>query len=89
MAATASANAGNVRPLACDELKIVNPHLGKITAAGADDVQKPDVLARLALPDWESQLRHLLGDTSDTIAANKANNARLDALCQGTHPITP
>jgi hypothetical protein len=90
-AATVSPNGSRqpVRALACDELKIVPPHLGKITAAGLDDVQKQDVLSRLALPDWEQQLRHLLGDTSETVAANKANNAALDALCRNTRPIQP
>src|SRR5437868_324255 len=51
-AATGSAERHSVRALACDEIKIVHPHLGKITAAGADDVQKQDILDRLALPDW-------------------------------------
>lgn len=81
-AATVSPNSQPLRPLACSEFKLVVGHGGKITADGKPDVQKADVVARLALPDWEAQLRRLFGDTSDTLAAIRLNNAAWRALCQ-------
>lgn len=71
----------NLRPLACSEFKVVNPHLGKITPAGMDDVKLQDVLDRITGPDWEAQLRRLFGDTDETISGSKQNNAAWHALC--------
>ncbi len=57
-------------------------HAGKITADGKPDISKGDVLTRLALPDWLAQLHRLFGDTDDTLAATKVNNAALRAICR-------
>ena len=73
------------RPLVCSEVQPVQLHAGKITAAGLDDVQKQYVQDRLAMPDWEAQLRRLFGDTDSTIAAVKKNQAVLDRLCASAH----
>lgn len=56
-------------------------HLGKITPDGKPDLTKADVLAALDRPDWEPYLHRLTGDTTDTIVANKLNNATIEALC--------
>jgi len=69
------------RPLVCNEMERLVLHAGKVTADGKDDVQKQDVIDRLALPDWEAQLRRLFGDTDSTIKAGRKNNAVLEELC--------
>lgn len=88
-AATVSASARqngqpiSLRPFSCNEFKLVVPHLGKVTPppVEAPDISKEDVMARLALPDWLPQLHHLFGDTDETIAAAKVNNAAWHSLC--------
>jgi hypothetical protein len=83
VAGTVSASSGPVslRPFSCSEFDLVQPHLGKITPDGKPDISKEDVTSRLALPDWEDQLHHLFGDTSDTIGKNKLNDAVWHRLC--------
>lgn len=60
---------------------MVTRHLGKITADGKPDISKQDVLAGLDRPDWLPWLHRVFGDTTDTLAANQANNEVWHRLC--------
>jgi hypothetical protein len=71
-----------LRAFVCDEVKIIHYHLGKITATGVQDLTKEDVLAALNERDWAGAVRHIVGDTDDTILRVKLNNAAIGALCQ-------
>lgn len=65
--------AGNDRPLACFEFKVVGYSPGK-PAVTMEEVKEAPNLATA---------RALLGDTSETILETQANNAVWDRLCKG------
>lgn len=70
-----------LRAFVCDEVKVIHYHLGKITADGMSDLTQADVQAALQQRDWTGALRHIVGDTDDTILRTKLNNAAIEALC--------
>lgn len=59
---------------------MVHYHLGKITPDGVWNATKDDVTKALADPGWVDELHAMFGDTTDTIAQVKANNAALHAI---------